>query len=80
MGLRVVGLRVDGFRVVSWEVVVGLRVVGLDDVIVVGMGVVGFDVGLRVVGVISGEGFILREYLAGMTSLVTPGYSQATAK
>ncbi len=69
-----------GFRVVGLADPPGLRVVGLDDVIVVGLGVVGFDVGLRVVGVISGEGFILREYLAGMTSLVTPGYSQATAK
>ncbi len=43
-----------GFRVVGLadppEVKVGLRVVGLDDVIVVGLSVVGLDVGFHVVG------------------------------
>ncbi len=43
-----------GFRVVGLvdppEVKVGLRVVGLEDVIVVGLSVVGLDVGFRLVG------------------------------
>ena len=43
-----------GFRVVGLadppEFKVGLRVVGLNDVVVVGLRVVGLDVGFRVVG------------------------------
>ncbi len=43
-----------GFRVVGLadppEFKVGLRVVGLDDVVIVGLRVVGLDVGFRVVG------------------------------
>ena len=44
----------DGFRVVGLAdppvVKVGLRVVGLDDVVIVGLRVVGLYVGFRVVG------------------------------